>query len=115
MTDVQKLLDEATPLPWRLITDKSDPEGSFPVGIERDHPGYPGEHGWAVMFDDDWGTNQWANAALIVHAVNSLPDYEAAVDALEWTMGWIDDSDIDGEQAEQARAVLRRLREQVPA
>lgn len=91
MSDVKRLLDEATPLPWIL---PNPPDGVAEGMIY-------GSDGWAVvdgmLFEGDRAerTKDWrqpftrpdgqhlANAALIVYAVNALPDYEAAVDALE--------------------------------
>lgn len=80
MTDVKRLLDEATPLPWREVWERSDPEGDYPTGIK----GNDGErNNWVVRHDDDLGTPLDKNNTLIVYAVNRLPDYEAALDVLE--------------------------------
>lgn len=110
MTDVKKLLDEATPLPWRDLWEHSDPEGDYPVGI-KGNDGEP--NNWVVRHDDDLGTPLDKNNALIVHAVNHLPDHEAAVDALK-RLTWLADGDQDDEEWDdayrEARAVLRRLR-----
>ena len=71
MTDhnhLRELAQKATPGPWRFIWERSEPEGSYPVGIERDHGGYPGREGWVVRFDDDWSTDQGTNGAYIAAA-----------------------------------------------
>lgn len=90
MTDVKRLLAEATPRPW---------------------------HSWRSRY-----VNGSADAALAVYAVNHLPDYLAAVEALEalaelagpetnepewsgnWRVAW-----------RYAREALARLRDEVPA
>lgn len=76
MTDVKKLLAEATPLPWESV--------------------HPQEMRWdaATILPSGTPTN-YADAALIVHAVNHLPDYEAAVDALEAISTLLDDDSPD--------------------
>ena len=79
MTEVKRLLAEATPLPW----DRSRPVP------ERE-----------------------ADAALIVHAVNRLPDYEAAVEALERVVNvWTGSRRFMPNAVADARAALARLRE----
>lgn len=88
MTDVKRLLYEATPLPW------------------------PEDYGQAIGDD----INDPADAALAVYAVNRLPDYEAAVDALERLINvgdalWEDHPPVWMSEADEARAALRRLRE----
>jgi hypothetical protein len=112
MSDVKQLLEQATPLPWRTIL--------------------PGDTGWkarryfrCVAFstkrDEDYTTSPLipADARLIVHAVNHLPDYEAAVDALERIarpIGAGYQGDVQDREAlvrwmvSEARAALRRLR-----
>ena len=103
MTDVKRLLATATPLPW----------WHHKYDLIVDALGEP----IAQVEDSE------ANAALIVHAVNTLPDYEAAVDALEsvaWNQSdgkcWCDHPMSGGEitrhgmRCQKARAALARLR-----
>ena len=83
MTDVKKLLAEATPLPWKECGAARggcvcgfvwDSNGNFPLlttDTDSEHEGFRST-----------GKRKVTDAALIVHAVNSLPDYEAAVDAM---------------------------------
>lgn len=83
MTDVKRLLDEATPLPWYW-----EPRSEVlrcRIGAEGHRRGV-GDY--AFLSVEEWPDapeplDEQANAALIVYAVNHLPDYEAAVDALE--------------------------------
>lgn len=112
MSEARKLLDAATPLPWQV-------DGRAMV------------HRWFAKNDDGQYvyTDEPQNAALIVHTVNRLPDYEAAVDALERLLDQVEDTDScpicmetmndplppDAHHTEEcgatdARAVLRRLR-----
>jgi hypothetical protein len=60
-----------------------------------------------------------ADAALIVYAVNRLPDYEAAVEALEHVLETVGQTGgyhlIVPKAIVDARAILARLRESVPA
>lgn len=101
MTDVKRLLDEATPLPWKA-TRKN--HWSW-IGADDGVPA----HQTAVCTDA-----RKPDAALIVYAVNRLPDYEAAVDALERLVAFDEDpGNLDA--LDEARAVLRRLRPEVPA
>jgi hypothetical protein len=88
MTSAKELLDAATPLPWS--------RGMFTV---------PDGPGW----DSD--------AALIVYAVNHLPDYEAAVEALERMLAAADTGTRLWMQRilDEENADLRRLRDEVPA
>ncbi len=70
MTDVKRLLAEATPLPWRHGYRQFD---------EWERIEGPDKRQVADYLKND------GDAALLVYAVNRLPDYEAAVDALvEW-------------------------------
>lgn len=97
MTDVKRLLDEATPLPWEM----DHPED----GVFRIRSGQVRAVDRLVSID-----MLRENAALIVHAVNSLPDYEAAVDALAVLLD--EDEDDDPAATRQAaREVLSRLRD----
>ena len=102
MSEAKRLLEQATPLPWDRM----------PV-------------------EQDYTSCEWSSAdeALIVYAVNRLPDYEAAVEALEQidsactvflTMAdkyhpnggpapaWLD---FIRDRQNEARAALARLRE----
>ena len=90
MTDVKRLLSEATPLPW--FHHKYD--------LIVDDLGEP----IAQVEDSE------ANAALIVAAVNHLPDYEAAVDALESVLRFAQPEYMSDDGAiDNARAALARL------
>lgn len=116
MTDVKRLLDEATPLPWAYRLMKLPaPKRQWCVVRADDHDG---KTYLTFMSEDSVGAEQ--DAALIVYAVNRLPDYEAAVDALERLVEisqmyrFSDVTEVSAETlraAEQdARAALRRLR-----
>ena len=91
MTDVKRLLDEATPLPWAV-------------------------HDGAILTmrpDDSREIEHDNDLALIVHAVNHLPAYEAAVDALEWFVQFHSGHVLPPELTNAMRdagAALRRLR-----
>ena len=72
MSDVKRLLNEASPLPWsqdEFDLYLTDAEGE---PVHWDHEG----------LGATWGKD--ANPQLILHAVNHLPEYEAAMDALEY-------------------------------
>jgi len=113
MTTVKELLDAATPLPW---TVSPHPNPGFGVNIESELPDVDGQLAMYVTPPD---------AALIVYAVNRLPDYEAAVEALGRlvaTSERIGGGGTNGEwwlpfqrSIREGRAALARLREQVPA
>lgn len=80
MTDVKKLLAEATPLPWRDAGYDNRHDDLYGCDLAA------GSNAWITMGggrEGGEGSMLHADAALIVHAVNSLPDYEAAVDALD--------------------------------
>lgn len=128
MTDVKRLLEQATPLPWRISPGPEvDPTDWVIFG------GPPGADAiWVTNLEEPltgWATNSTAfpparvamqgmeaNAELIVYAVNRLPDYEAAVDALHAIYsGEIGFKNPHHPDIAKAREVLRRLREQVPA
>ena len=63
-------------LPWSVAWGRSDPEGLFCEGI-KDSNG-----DWVARFDDDYGTNQGANAEAIVQSVNRALPERAGLDAL---------------------------------
>jgi hypothetical protein len=105
MTDVKRLLDEATPLPWEAHSPY-EPDGDYCWISSR-----KGGH----VTGADASLRVIADHHLIVYAVNRLPDYEAAVDALDEFVRWWDGEDIDLKDAHEAREVLARLREGVPA
>lgn len=104
MTDVKRLLEAATPLPWHKDLD-------YFYDGNREQIGHTGECGAA------WGHKPWgANARLILYAVNRLPDYEAAVDALERLVmvetEWpAEDYGERLDAIQQGKAALARLRE----
>ena len=91
MTDVKRLLEQATPLPW----------DGFGCHYELD--GEAEDH------------------ELALYAVNHLPDYEAAVDVLAMLVGDLEREDISTldisvwESYGMARYILQRLREKVAA
>ena len=100
MTDVKRLLRQATPLPW---FDGGDIESVALTIAEQ-------------PYIDQGGSDQWpADKALILHAVNRLPDYQLAVEALEILVTDLDREDVAGmspriwESYGLARTVLRRL------
>ena len=102
MTDLKRLLDEATPLPWIRLWEL----------LNVHAPGHDDLFGQLVPSIHHPGSREaQANIDLAVAAVNALPDLLAAVEALERC--------IEGfqtvEQWQEARAVLRRFREAVPS
>jgi hypothetical protein len=74
----KELLEQATPLPWRAseTTIWSENRPDDPTDWSGDAVAYTAQ-------DKELEDGTYATAALIVYAVNRLPDYEAAVDALE--------------------------------
>lgn len=105
MTDVKRLLEQATPLPWR-VRRSIHGDGYRHVQIGKDES-------YTTLDLEP------ADARLIVTAVNRLPDYEAAVDALARVIGAIDREAISFEdesmrqsmiEIHEARSALRRLR-----
>ncbi len=111
MSDVKQLLAEATPLPWRLsgrdVHWERDPSISERSGLGYEIDGPP-EASLRGQFE------KYADAALIVAAVNRLPDYEAAVDALERVVN-AKYTDELSDAISGCHAALDRLRESVPA
>ena len=113
MTDVKRLLEGAD-LPW--WTSKTETEHSRRIYAPTD--GVNLATTW-------WDGNPHPTADLIVHAVNTLPAYEAAVEALERlvaalepaTIHWTDPVPADAPFAlNEAREALRRVRgEAVPS
>lgn len=71
MSRAKELLEQATPLPWRVNQESFDRV----YGADDD-----------VAITDDCCTSP-SDAAFIVYAVNRLPAYEAAVEALENLLG----------------------------
>ena len=69
MSDVKRLLDEATPLPWEV-----GKPSLFPAGRAR--LTWNGHE----LFATSWRAKDTQDADLIVHAVNRLPDYERLAD-----------------------------------
>ena len=103
--EAAELLAAATPLPWYQRTNKHPQLDGRPWGWIQNNTGissYPGHTGIT------WSGDGEKNAKLIVHAVNRLPDYEAAVDALENLIDANEGLDLHG--GEEAREVLLRLR-----
>ena len=110
MTDVKRLLAEATPLPW-----------GDPADIHY------GDFGWYVpgcpLGETEDSEQGRADMTLAVHAVNSLPAYEEAVEALERLVGERIEERADdygryeeswepmlSDAEREARAALARLR-----
>ena len=137
MSDVKRLLEEATPLPWRhgplfwegwSVSDNGgvrvfEVPHVYPQCESPDAPGHEHAHQPGVYVDPHIGRSREPDAALIVYAVNRLPDYEAVADAL-WRVRThelnVDGSpcwcptELEPDEHEQAclnaRAALRRLR-----
>jgi hypothetical protein len=104
MSDVKRLLDEATPLPWTTHGPTLADFGSY-------HTIY-GPH-WKVGEIRDY-----TDTKLVLHAVNHLPEYEAAVDAIEALLPLCEGLPAASpirHRAEKVRAALARLREVVAA
>lgn len=103
MTDMKRLLADATPLPWEARS-QSHTFARYLLG-GRGSEKYP--RGVRVGEIDNIH-----NAALAVAAVNAVPDYEAAVDALAGLLECIEmDRLNDLPDAEAtARDALDRLR-----
>lgn len=104
MRDVKRLLDGAA-LPW------GDGTGDFFIPATSRN-GY-----WT---NDVHSDRPVADADLIVYAVNRLPDYEAAVETLVQILehGYMNYELGDPDCAavyENVVAILRRLRDEVPA
>ena len=105
---VKELLAAATPLPWFAVPEGADVPGNF--GIYTDESG-GNRVGFRFEMDRCF---DYYDAHLITHAVNHLPDYEAAVDVLRW----IDEEYASTLNAEclwddayaKAREALARLR-----
>ncbi len=119
--DVKRLLAEATPLPWSYDREGFGYIHSLALGA------LDGDSGATVHWDYEGLGAIWnhdADPDLIVYAVNRLPDYETAIDVLErlvatWDAGA---EDTIGENVlalapliREGGAILRRLREPVPA
>lgn len=59
-----------SPTPWELVIDREPGEMGTTLGYElRGVKDADGE--WVIRFDDDYGTDQYANAKLIVSLVNA--------------------------------------------
>ena len=99
MTDLKRLLEQAPPLPW------GDPEDV-----------HYGDFGWYIsgspLGETDDTEEGRAAMSLATHAVNRLPDYEAAVDALREMVEAGEESwPLNRPVLANARAALTRLRE----
>jgi hypothetical protein len=69
---LDELLLKASPRPWRLSVEQGRPdswmgpaEPSYCEGI------LSADDRWVVRFEDDYSTDQWADAELIVALVNA--------------------------------------------
>ena len=109
MTDVKRLLAEATPLPWRRIERGGSGLADRIVGQDV-LPGYPES---VARADPE-------NAALIVYAVGRLPDYEDLREMVEAMWDSVENStgpstpetDMEWEARwSRVSAVIDRLRE----
>jgi len=123
MSEAKRLLEQATPLPWHVRDRGIGFEvhvGDPAIGCEN-----PNGSGWCTTINEGHReTMDEGDAGLVVYAVNRLPDYEAAVDALDALTGaanfisLVADEDVPSEESwrnldtavETARAALRRLR-----
>lgn len=119
MTRAKELLEQTTPLPWRAGDFDKEEDGTPVLGGGEAHSIDEGMVVWVPRWDRE------NNAALIVYAVNRLPDYEAAVEALDRLVAalaydaqnpplmrsapWMDTREVL-----DARAALARLRDEVP-
>lgn len=115
--DVQAMIEAATPLPWRQSGTPEHPHWyiSGPDTLV---------HGpWLQAYDDtvQETKDRWnADAALIVYAVNHLPQYEAVAAALEQVIAdgepYFEDGTPafhpDDDSIRNARAALAALREE---
>ena len=120
-SDVERLLAEATPLPWGHWQEgKPDPLNPKRMAWGGDNIIVSTTANTEIAMTDE-------DRDLIVYAVNRLPAYEAAVEALgrllaasdphpgsghNWTIGPGNDFT---DARSSARAALARLREKVPA
>jgi hypothetical protein len=102
----KELLAAATPLPWEAGKPSLLPAG-------RARLIWNGQE----LFATSWRAKDTEDAALIVYAVNRLPDYEAAVDALGRVVALADSFLAITEPSSEwattmtsARAALARLR-----
>jgi hypothetical protein len=104
MSEARDLLEKATPLPW----ETDEVHGETCVRNEDGEAIVP----WTGLTDD-------INYRLIVYAVNHLPDYLAAVEALAAWLDWYEhmhDYDApDPVLAGETRDVLARLQSKEPA
>lgn len=114
MTDAKRLLEQATPLPWMAEQpDTESPLWLFAAARE----GNTALAHFGVCRGGPVDSRDTADARLILHAVNRLPDYEAALDALEALLATSatyrhPDAPL---VLHQARAALACLRDEVPA
>lgn len=117
MTDVKRLLEQAIPLPWRVLKD-DDYEGTGILGGGDEWSIDEGQLAYAQRQVDYFPDE--ANAALIVFAVNRLPGSEAVVEAAGALVTWIDGNGRPKMYPEASglarlRAALARLRDESPA
>jgi hypothetical protein len=92
MSDAKRLLEEAPPLPWTVVRYE---HGGGRMHVDR--------RLLVDLYDEP-------SRELVVYAVNRLPDYEAAVEALDDLI-----HHFRPEAVENGLAALARVREQVPA
>ncbi len=100
-----------TPTPWSLyeVDDDSGPSGEIHIGEAA------GPNVLAHVFNDVGRDRQWANARLIVKAVNCHAGLLAALEALlplaDWALLEQSPPDHDGILVDQARAAIVRAKE----
>jgi len=119
MSEARRLLEQATPLPWtdHFCHGTAGGDECWQSDPHHDifHPDAKGDGSYGTGAADIMCVDeQCPEVNLVVYAVNHLPDYEAALDVLERLVAF--DSDPgEFEALNDARAVLRRLREGVAA
>lgn len=116
MIDVKRPLEEATPLPWIGETVLAERGGTSSRITD--------EEGRIVALADE------PDRALIVYAVNRLPDYEALVEAVVAYVAaedeanrladaddaeWLAACQAEKRESDNLRAALRRLHDEEPA
>lgn len=112
------LLDEATPLPWRdhfcKGTDGGDECWQPDPHHDLYHPDPDGDGTYGVGGADIMCVDEdCPEVALILHAVNRLPDYEAALDSLSLLLRHfpqVQPGSVAEVVLDEARAALARLR-----
>lgn len=82
LAELQEWSDRATPEPWNVETESDGGEyGAWSMYARGVSGGDPKEWVWVVRFDDDYGTDQFADAHFIAAARKYLPRLIAALRA----------------------------------